>query len=334
MAVAMTFTCLTTTTYAWFARNKEAWTEEVDIEIENYGGLLISVDGVNFKASIDNLDIKRAIVAKAYGLNINDLTDPEAVEQRFKEMKFKDVTTKDLVTFNTINEHKKTDGYYEIIEANPINYYKFDLFFMIDAQGTQNEDFDLTFVSNSYKAEDNKDDDASGNARVPYIKSIPTKASVHSGFSVGAGEDKIDYAAGDKIDVDLKNAVRIGVIHDETRSGITIYEPYKGLGSYAIEGEDDKDYDPAYNYMLRHLEAYGGGLRPLPGEDKDIYKNTQKDFEGEVSFGRFTANDNKYNKLKLTICIWLEGYDSDYLSTVDDVSMSFGLTFCKKEVAA
>ncbi len=325
MSIAMTITCLTTTTYAWFARNKEAWTEDVDIEIENYGSLLISIDNTNFRASIDKDDLKRAIVAKAYNLDINSVSKEEA-KTKFKEMKFKDVTTKDLVSFNTINEKSKTDGYYDFIEAKPTSYYSFDLYFMIDAHGPKTESFDLTFVSS--KQDNNSLEEP--NPLLSYIKSIPTKARVHSGFSVG---DK-SFNAGDAIEVDLKNAARIGVIHDSTSEGRTIYEPYLGLGSYAIEGEDGNSYDPKLNYMLRHLEAYGGGLRPLPKEDSEIYKNTQKNFDGNVSFGRFTPVNNEYNKLKITVCIWLEGYDSDYLSTVDDVNMSFRLAFSKREVAS
>ena len=69
-------------------------------------------------------------------------------------------------------------------------------------------------------------------------------------------------------------------------------------------------------------------------DNKSIYTNTQKDFENEVSFAVFNPiNDTTYNDVKITVAIWLEGYDCDYISTVDLTDLSFYLSFCKKERA-
>ena len=76
LMLVMTFACLTSTTYAWFARNREAWTEDFQLDIENYDGLLISIDGKNFGASIDNKELKKAVVAKIN--NIDILADNES----------------------------------------------------------------------------------------------------------------------------------------------------------------------------------------------------------------------------------------------------------------
>ncbi|MBQ3253826.1 MAG: hypothetical protein IJA65_04645, partial [Acholeplasmatales bacterium] len=62
--------------------------------------------------------------------------------------------------------------------------------------------------------------------------------------------------------------------------------------------------------------------------------NTLKSFDDEVSLGKFDAvNDSEYNIVKITIAIWLEGYDADYLGTVDLTELSCYLSFFKKERA-
>ena len=328
--LGLLFTCLTTTTYAWFARNSEAWVNDMELEIENYDGLQISVDNINFRSNIPNNELKKAIVSKTYGIPIESLNDDKANEM-LKSLNIEGVTTSNLKDFKTVDSNiKNEDGSYKLIDASSENYYSFDLYFKIETSKAADLEYDLTFVSEDYS------NLSTSNVGIPRVGKAPTKANVYSTFNVGDKEIK----AGSKVDIDLRDAVRIGVLHDESLSeldpndkGYTIYEPYMGLGSYAIEGESDSKYNPAMNYMLNHLEAYSGKLSPISSEKKEVYKNTEKDFNGEISFGRFTpTEDNKYKTVKITVFIWLEGYDSDYLSTVDDLGLSFKLSFRKKEV--
>ena len=328
--LGLLFTCLTTTTYAWFARNSEAWTNDMELELENYDGLQISIDGINFRSNIPNSELKKAIVSKASNIPVEQLND-EKTDEFFERLNITGVTTANLKDFKTVDSNvKNDDGSFKLVNASEYSYYSFDLYFRLQTARATDQEYDLTFVSNDYANR------ATSNVGVSSFKEAPTKATIYSGFSIG--DKKIE--AGSKIDIDLRNAVRIGVLHDESLSdldendkGFTIYEPYIGLGSYAIEGETEDKYNPAMNYMLNHLDAYSGHLNPISKDDGDVYKMTEKDFNSEISFGRFVpTEDNKYKDVKITIYIWLEGYDSDYLSTVDDLGLSFKLSFRKKEV--
>ena len=328
ISLLMTAVCLTSTTYAWFARNSEAWTEELDFEIENHDGLLISIDGENYRSSITNDLLKKAIVAKANNIDVladSKSGDPKLtssfINTEFSKIAFKDVSTANVKDFITIDENNKTDGYFNIIDASSYNYISFDLYFRVNTNRLADKSYNLSFVSQAYS------ENSESHLPLSYVTAPDTKAKVYSAFEANG----VEYKADDEITVNLANAIRIGVIHDESNKGFTIYEPYEGYGSYCIEGETDVKYNPAHNLMLQHLLAYGGGLNPL-SSNKDVYKNTQKNFDKEISFAKFNAiSESKYNDVKITIAIWLEGYDSDYLSTVNLTDLSFFLSFCKME---
>ncbi|MGM9970111.1 MAG: hypothetical protein ACI35S_06925 [Anaeroplasma sp.] len=337
-SAALTMVCLTSTTYAWFARNSEAWTDEFDFEIENYDGLLISIDGENYRSSIDNDLLKKAIVAKANNINIledsksnNSVLTNEYINTEFNKLRLKDVTTNNVVDFKTIDPYNGTNGYFNIVNANNYDYISFDLYFRVNPNKIADKSYDLTFVSNKYN------ETSDSNVPVSYIKAPDTLATIQSEFSVG----DTTYHSLDKIAVNLKNAMRIGVVFDESieaNKNFEIYEPYMGYGSYAIKNNTNELYSPNSNIMLQYLNTYGKyDLEPLDDviiDDKSIYTNTQKDFENEVSFAVFNPiSDTAYNDVKITVAIWLEGYDSDYISTVDLTDLSFYLSFCKKERA-
>lgn len=320
--LAMTFTCLTSTTYAWFARNKEAWTEEFNLDIENYDGLLISIDGKNFTTSINNQNLKKACVAKMHNIDTNDSTlTNEYVDAEFAKIKIDGVTTSDGVSFTTIDKFNGTDGYYNIIEADKYSYLAFDLYFTVEASRIADKGYDVAFVSASYSEQ------AESNMPISKITSPDNLMNVYSQFTI----KDATYNAGDKIQSKTCDAMRIGVNHGDE---FTIYEPNMGLGSYAIEGATDDIHNPLNNYMLQHLNAYGGyKLNPLV-DTNGIYANTQKNFDNEISFGQITPNEDKtdYSIIKITVSIWLEGYDSDYLSAADLTELSCFLSFFKKEI--
>ena len=324
--LAMTFTCLTSTTYAWFARNKEAWTEEFNFDIDNYDGLLISIDGKNFTASINNQNLKKACIAKMH--NINILEDSESaqpqltnefVDTEFAKIKIDGVTTNDGNYFETIDRFNGTNGYYNIIEANKYSYLSFDLYFTVEASRIADKTYDIAFVSTNYS------ESSDSNIPISKITSPDNYMNVYSQFTV----NNTIYNSGDKIKSKTCDAMRIGVNHGDI---FTIYEPNIGLGSYCLDGAIDDIHNPSNNYMLQHLNAYGEyDLKPLV-DSNNIYANTEKNFDGEISLGKITPiNNTDYSVAKITISIWLEGYDSDYLSPADLTELSCFLSFFKKE---
>ena len=64
-----------------------------------------------------------------------------------------------------------------------------------------------------------------------------------------------------------------------------------------------------------------------------IYVEKVKSFDDMISLGLFEiANENQgYNEVKITICIWLEGYDADYISGISTNEMKIFLNFIKRD---
>ena len=146
----------------------------------------------------------------------------------------------------------------------------------------------------------------------------------------GTTYTKGEYVAGDTIKVDTTNALRLGVLHDDGETS-SIFEPSIGLGSYAIEGQTDLNYNPSKNAMFTYFNnIHEAQLRPISGNDEELvkkYKNTYKSLGEAVSFGVFEKENGKYNDIKLTVSLWLEGMDADYISGVYDRSVSMFLNF-------
>ena len=317
----------TSTTYAWFARNVDTWADEFDVEIENIEGLLISIDGQRFQSSIQVDGIKKAIVAKKLGLDVNsDELTVDRVDAEFKKIYFSSVTTKDLNEFQTIDPGVITDdGYYGMKDASIWHYLEFDLYFRIDSSKDVATTEQILTFANSF------------GGRPSYISSIPQAVTVSNKLNAGG----VIYESGESIAVNPKDAMRIGVkVHDETLNDV-VYEPNYCLGSVAIEGilddtnlteTDHVKYDPERNAMLTYFNnSNRGNLKPIAFDDREFFINTEKDFDGTKVLGRFIPNEDntKYSDVHITVYIWLEGYDADYFVGISSEDISIFLNFTK-----
>lgn len=314
----VTAVTLTSTTLAWFARNQEAWTDEFELEIENTDGLLISIDGVNFYSDVNNDELMKAITAKKLGKSVKDVTDAEV---KANVTNLSSVTTKDLNTFTTVdNASAIKDGFYEHHIANKDNYVVFDLYFKTQTSKNQaNKNYTVQFVNSLDEA------------AISYIKANDADVKLHNKLNSILGEYGPAVAGKEVITVNPANAMRIGVTHHENVN--TIYEPYDNLGSYALKDAQEDIYNPDKNAMLTYFNnTHNTKLAPL--DNLDVYKNTEKDFDGNVNFGTIVPNSDKtdYVPIKITVAIWLEGMDADYFVGVDSNSIKIFLNFSMKEV--
>lgn len=314
----VTAVTLTSTTLAWFARNQEAWTDEFELEIENTDGLLISIDGVNFYSDVNNDELFKAITAKKLGKAVKDVTEDEV---KANVTKLSSVTTNDLSTFTTVdNASTIKDGYYEHHTANKDNYVVFDLYFKAQTSKNQaNKNYSVQFVNSLDEVP------------MSYIKADDATVKLHNKLTTIDGEYGPAIENKDSITVNPANAMRIGVTHQESIN--TIYEPYAGLGSYALASEATDIYNPEKNAMLTYFNnSHTTKLAPL--ENLDVYKNTEKNFDGNVSFGTIVPTEDKtdYVPIKITVSIWLEGMDADYLVGTDSNHIKIFLSFSMKEV--
>lgn len=347
-----TIVTLTSTTFAWFATNRNAWLDKFELNIESPKSLLISVDGENFRTNIPSEVLKEAVVKKIVG---EDTVVTQAViNEEFEKITLKPVTSIDLVNYKTISNNNiitvkddhdiVTDKYYELIDADKYSYITFDLWFRLDTNAPD-DDFNLQFVDQDYitneaSAENKVLSHVSGkDNRVYLYNALNTTGyeDTRTGTRAdGTAYEKGKYVAGDTIDINGADALRLGVINVEENK-TEIFEPSTGLGSYAIAGQTLAPYDPNQNAMFTYFNnIHEARLKPIEGDQELIekYLNTNKSFDNNVSLGVFKNTNNKYNDIKLTVSLWLEGMDADYISGIYDTGITMFLNFCvkKKEI--
>ena len=328
IALATIVMCLTSTTFAWFAKNREAWIDNFELEIEEYDGLYVSVDGSKFKQHITKDELKRAIIAKKDGVGYNDSSlTSEYVNNEFSQFRFFDVTTSDLTNFKEIDSTSETNGFYNLKDASKYHYVSFDLYFQVEQYGNVAKEYELAFINNAVK------NDYSAN--VSYLKSEEVSVKSVTSFDVldvvntGA---VINYSYGNVIKFNPENAIRMSVVNKE-QNLINVFEPNLGTSSYALENGEGI-YDPEANLALKYLNAYTKyDLAPLKKLDTDAYdyEATVKSFDEDVALGKFIDNNGEFNIVKLEISIWIEGYDGDYIAGASLKPIKCYLSFYKKE---
>ena len=344
-ATCATAICLTSTTYAWFAKNANAWTEEFTIRLHTEEGLEISVDGINYYDTITKSQLTKAIALQRYNLvNDQDKTYAELTEA---EVNSYGTTSLSPVSpdsnwnfwgYNTVDyavedPNEYIDGTYYM----PVNltekkatasYLKFDLYFRaIPSSNDPKDSYKLIFADEAH-------DEGMG---VSYIKGDNSTIKLHHELKVLESKDTRTlgptdvlgtYKAEDEIEVNPANAMRIGVAGNINK----IYELNEGLGSSAYlnapEGLHDPNTNPMVTYFNNTHQRADLYLRDYATE----YVETVKNFDGLESLGNFTRNsEGNYNVVTATFYVWLDGFDADYLEGVDTNSIRFFLNFTKVE---
>ncbi len=344
---------LTTSTFAWFATNRNAWFDEIELQIGNADSLLVSVDGSSYRSSIPSDMLKRAVVAKKLGIDYNDsrLDEETYLKSEWAKVSLEPITTYDLDTFNGIdNKHvltedengkeleEKTFILHEIEEKTSYLYLEFDVWFKMEASKNASKTYDLKLVNDEYIESENN----SGNTvQASYITGNETNILLYNDLNAKGTE----YKSGDFITVNTQDAMRVGIkrINEDTNEveDRYIFEPYEGLGSYALEeyinttDEAYSKYDPNKNAMFTYFNNVNEAkLKPLSNSDFDyttnVFRNGLKD---DISLGEIAPNQSStdYNELKLTISVWLEGFDADYIIGIKNNSLKMYLNFYAEE---
>ena len=174
------------------------------------------------------------------------------------------------------------------------------------------------------------------------------------------------YVAQDTIKVNPANAMRLGIttLADSTNStnvdpsqasmtavsgdvSVNVFEvpderECKNLGSYAVAGQTDTTsatYKASRNPELNAMYTYYNSLFPLSPFTKGVEDNGQLasiDKYTETELGVFTYDNQKstkYNIIKMSIMVWLEGWDADYFAGISNagVSVKLGFEIVKKD---
>ena len=299
----VTVLTLSSTTYAWFVKNREAWLDEFNLDIENTEGLLISTDGINFSQDISKEQIIAAIEAKTNklytDLSFDGVTLSHTQDENIEFKNGNPVFLKDSLTLI-----ENTDYYsHSLIECDSSDYIAFDLYFRVITTGAQHKDYTLRLNQSSY------------------IEASDIDLTLQNNLNT---KDKT-YSSGETLTINPKNAMRLGVMYNDN---MAIYEPNLGLGSAAIEGslidEHNKDLNAMYTYYNSTHPLSKFTTAAIDGKGFE----TIREF-GNEEYGVFTySNDqNTYNTIKLSIFVWLEGWDADYLMGVPVTNIKIKLGF-------
>jgi len=308
-----TIATLASTTYAFVVLNDEVKVEEFNFNLETDAGLLISVDGVNFSQDITASQIQDVI------------KNNTGVE--YANTKYQGVTlsqTNGLIDFDSngypifvkdkLDALATPDGdrYYEhsYQEALSNDYLMFDLYFQVTNQGSITSPYTLSFMDTT---------------------SIKSKGEINHTISNFMTSTLGSHVSGDTITFDPVDAMRLAV-KNHTADSFTIYEPEVGLGSAAIEGRSEDIYNKDKNAMYTYYNS-SHPREPFitAAEDGEAF-NTISSFTNDP-IGEFVYDNNssQYNVIKLSIAIWLEGWDADFFrgiphdASIFDINLGFKL---------
>ena len=335
VSLSLTVVCLVSTTFAWFAKNQNAWIKDFDIDLTGVEGLQLSLDGENFSQDILSDTLKDYLV--------KDRTD----NRKFDDLKFGCTS---IIQENGLIKKENNQilfGYDEVYKDNTTNEYKHKT---TDAKANEDKGFikfDL-YVRAKASYEDKLSYDLIMTDKTE-IKSelVPVKLSNKLTTRKWDNEEYTneykEYSSGDTVNVDISNAVRLGIynVDEDANGALTQYNDFNiyemtnkyDLGSTAIEGSTDAIHDKTKNAMFTYYNNYFTKY-PFDKAATNGEAFVTKDKTGllDTIFGSFNYNPNKaeYNKVKLEVYIWLEGWDADYFvgvpeNTSINVSLEFGL---------
>lgn len=288
-----------TTTFAWLKLNPNAFFEEMEISISSNEDLKISVDGVHYKSSLSSVDIRSAIVAKAYdytlvldeengGYNFYDEKTGKTIESSelntlYSSTRFAPVTSKDGKHFYNLNGTE--------VKVGNKQFTQMDIYFESISDFAQDVYFsnkEITYEDGTVipkteiKVKDQTEADASlwGSALVSFD-------TFHPEFG-----DKISYIKRDDEPIPFytayaSDAVRFSIVSSvDDGSGFVstdhgIYEINKGFGSYATNLTEDL-------YSIDPTKTKSGAASAMYDATKNAaftYYNNYKKYELDEGLG-------------------------------------------------
>ena len=235
---------------------------------------------------------------------------------------------------------------HELVLADSEDYVKLDLTFRLAHQGEIEGDYELVFTGDT-KIESKKPADT-----LELLNSLYTVAVNPARESDGTPKEGIkqnEWKTGEVLTVDPKNAMRIAVVNrdtfkteaakkeaGDTNLALTVYEPYAGLGSAAIEGFEaaehagkggvhDKTLNAMYTYHnnVHPFEQFTAAATAHTGFDTKTTALTEQVL-GTFEAGAGTDKDlASYNDLHLSVYVYLEGWDADFFTGISNLSSEF-----------
>lgn len=289
LACALTFSA---STFAYVLIGNSVTVEDFQFDIEGQTGLLVSLDGENYSQDITSDAVKEKIAGSVAAFN----------DKSFQGVTPKQINTQVDMTGGKVNflyddvDRATHTHSYKDAEEN-VDYIKLDLWFKALSTTTAASNFNLVL------GEDTK------------IESTTETIDIYNTFTAN-GVTYSPTGANNKVTQAVKNAIRLGLFSEED-DALKIFEvtDQYDLGTTAIEGRTDS-HDPAKNIMYNYYNAVHV-LEPftVAAPDGDAYDTisaygtgTGAGWQGEY-ISKFDSN----GIAKVTVYLWLEGWDADYL---------------------
>ena len=293
--VGLTFS---TTTYAWFRINSNAYVNELEFNVITGLGFRVAVDGSNinyYKSTLTTKDIESSIL-RSYDREKYVFIKDELYEKQDNE--YKKLTQEEIESIikeniilnplTSLNGTELNDQFGEAVEASSGRFLEFDLYFKtLSKNEKENQKYGIYLTDDTSYVED-----GSGVEKemIPTsINSILQPIKLDNDLTIIENSAPKLYEAGSSINLNVKNAIRFsfenkGKYEASDKSDEEIETPQEmvsinptplvdsviyeitdqdDLGSYATdyEGEDlelTKKYDYRYNAMYTYNESLGG----------------------------------------------------------------------------
>lgn len=322
------------TTYAFIILNNEADIDEFNVTLENQEGLLISLDGEHFYNHISQEMVIEAIEAYQGGevefenFDLNGST----IKNLDDGSKNLDLTGDRFNVLMDVEEPIKDDegnpDYFSgkrvhvLKEASKGSYIAFDVWFrMVSGATTESlaSDYALYFSD------------------LTKLECHPTEIGLFNNLTTLVDGEYKQLGLGDKLTVNPLNAIRIAVLTHNEEKTVNVFEPYVGLGSSAIESARDNEDDPLHDPNKNAMFTYYQSMNPNSLFDSAADDSVQFDTIGldnlfTTKLGLFEFNpeaetESLYNEVKITVLIYLDGWDADYLMGVTSADIKISLGF-------
>ena len=343
MTLIMSIVACITATYAWFKFPTKNWISDISIEVTQGKAVELSIDGSNFSNSLSALDAKKAIVQnyKGYYYEIqNDGTsilkdkDGNFVDDSLFDYEdlFKDFTLSPVTTLDGTNFYTRDNLVVDRTRKGA--YINLPLYAKLNAKIVEGDvtDYRPLYLNNATQFLGSGSD----------IKTIyPTQINSDS-ISVSPLNDFYEYdengnslkvTSNDTVEVNPRDAMRIAFTSDDNSS---IFEPYLGLGSYAVDYTNyvpsehnlgSSSIDSTKNAAFTHYNnIVSKNIDPLSFDSyQKIQSKLYHNFNNVDSLNIATINGVTPTKFYITV--WLEGYDADCLDYLNSKSISINLSF-------
>ncbi len=298
LSILVLITCVTST-YAWYAMTRTNNIEDFNFDINGGNSLAISTNGIDFQESLSSLDVKRAILQKR-GIDASSLNEDKV--NSLLNIILDPVTPKDYSSLD------KGFKYVDDKDASDYKYISFDIY----------------LASNN----DNKEEGTS--VRLSTINPVKAENKFVSFIGSNVNDEASLGEISKGVKMNIANAMRLALVSYDSCKNSDILNASNNPKTtiYSIGGNTPNIKDGVYNF---------GGINADYNLAVDLYNQKS---ETKISLPENDRNDIDYDTTeiisvhdglysgmmkKITIYLWLEGWDADCITELQGEAFTFEL---------